>query len=51
MLAAILEAVVHDDGDMRAERHRASDRSRSHTRLRVQEPPPPSLVNRHKRQS
>jgi hypothetical protein len=39
MLAAILDAVVHDDGEMRAERHRAADRSRTHTRTRVQEPP------------
>src|SRR3954447_20705600 len=38
MLAAILDALVHDDGDLRAERHRAADRSRSHTRTRVQEP-------------
>lgn len=38
MLTAILDAVLHDDGDMRAERHRAADRSRSHTRSRVQEP-------------
>ena len=38
MLAAILDAVVHDDGVFRAERHRAADRSRSHTRSRVQEP-------------
>ena len=39
MLAAILDAVVHDDGALRAERHRAADRSRTHTRSRVQEPP------------
>ena len=39
MLSAILEAVLHDDGEMRAERHRAADRSRSHTHSRVQEPP------------
>ena len=38
MLSAILDAVIRDDGDMRAERHRAADRSRSHTRSRVQEP-------------
>jgi DNA-binding transcriptional ArsR family regulator len=38
MLTAILDAVVHDDGDMRAERHRAAKRSRPHTRSRVQEP-------------
>jgi hypothetical protein len=39
MLAAILDAVVHDDGEMRAERNRAADRSRTHTRSRVLEPP------------
>src|SRR5918998_2733628 len=38
MLTAILEAVIRDNGDLRAERHRAADRSRSHTRSRVQEP-------------
>ncbi|MDQ3224163.1 MAG: hypothetical protein M3Q75_11940, partial [Gemmatimonadota bacterium] len=51
MLAAILDAVVQDDGDLRAERHRAVVRSRSHTRSRVQEPPTPSLVTRQKRPS
>lgn len=51
MLAAILDAVVQDDGEMRAERHRAVDRSRSHTRTRVQEPPAPSLLARQKRHS
>lgn len=51
MLAAILDAVVQDDGDMRAERHRAVDRSRSHTRTRVQEPPAPGLLARQKRHS
>jgi ArsR family transcriptional regulator, arsenate/arsenite/antimonite-responsive transcriptional repressor len=39
MVRAILEAVLHDDEELRAERHRAADRSRSHTRTRVQEPP------------
>jgi ArsR family transcriptional regulator len=38
MLAAILEAVRNDD-EMRAERGRAADRSRTHTRSRVQPPP------------
>jgi ArsR family transcriptional regulator len=38
MLRAILDAVIQDDEGMRAERHRAADRSRSHTRSRVQEP-------------
>ncbi|MFL5496485.1 MAG: ArsR/SmtB family transcription factor [Gemmatimonadales bacterium] len=37
LLGAILDAVVHD-GPMRAERDRATDRSHSHTRTRVQEP-------------
>lgn len=38
MLSAILDAVVHDDEELRAERYRAVDRSRSHTRMRVLEP-------------
>jgi hypothetical protein len=38
MVRAILEAVLHDDDELRAERHRAADRSRSHTRTRVLEP-------------
>ena len=38
MLSAILDAVVHDDEEMRDERNRAADRSRSHIRIRVQEP-------------
>jgi ArsR family transcriptional regulator len=38
LLSAILDAVVHDDGTLRAERDRAADRSRSHTRVRVEEP-------------
>jgi DNA-binding transcriptional ArsR family regulator len=37
LLSAILDAVLHD-GPMRAERDRAADRSRSHTRTRVQDP-------------
>jgi DNA-binding transcriptional ArsR family regulator len=39
MVSAILDAVVHDDDAMRDERHRAVSRSRSHTRMRVEEPP------------
>jgi ArsR family transcriptional regulator len=34
LLSAVLDALGHDEV-MRGERHRASDRSRSHTRLRV----------------
>ena len=51
MLTAILDAVVHDNGEMRAERHRAADRSRTHTRSRVQEPPPSRQAARQKRPS
>jgi ArsR family transcriptional regulator len=43
LLSAILDAVVHD-GPMRAERDRAVDRSRSHTRTRVQDPGEKTLV-------
>jgi ArsR family transcriptional regulator, arsenate/arsenite/antimonite-responsive transcriptional repressor len=46
MLSAILDAVVHDDAEMRDERNRAADRSRSHTRVRVQEPQNGRLVTR-----
>jgi ArsR family transcriptional regulator, arsenate/arsenite/antimonite-responsive transcriptional repressor len=35
LLSAILDALVQDDKDMREERHRAVDRSRSHSRIRV----------------
>ena len=38
LLSAILDAVVHDDTAMRAERDRAAERSRSHTRTRVEKP-------------
>ena len=38
VLSAVLDA-VRSDGAMRAERDRAADRSRSHTRSRVQQPP------------
>jgi DNA-binding transcriptional ArsR family regulator len=37
MLSAILDA-VHNDLDMQLERNRAVDRSRSHTRWRVEQP-------------
>jgi len=36
LLSLILDAVVHDDATMRAERDRAADRSRSHTKSRVE---------------
>ncbi len=49
LLSAILDAVVHDDAGMRAERHRAADRSRSHTRSRVGEPDTARQSNRLKR--
>jgi ArsR family transcriptional regulator len=49
LLSAILDAVVHDDAGMRAERQRASERSRSHTRARVIEPEPTKSLNRIKR--
>ena len=38
LLSAILEAVVHDSAALRAERDRAAERSRSHTRNRVERP-------------
>jgi ArsR family transcriptional regulator, arsenate/arsenite/antimonite-responsive transcriptional repressor len=34
----LLSAIVHDDTAMRAERDRAAERSRSHTRTRVEKP-------------
>jgi ArsR family transcriptional regulator, arsenate/arsenite/antimonite-responsive transcriptional repressor len=37
ILSAVLDAVSQDDA-MRTERNRAADRSRSHTRTRVEEP-------------
>jgi DNA-binding transcriptional ArsR family regulator len=49
MLAAILDA-VQNDVEMRAERDRAADRSRSHTRSRVQ-PLEPKQLLRSKRPS
>jgi ArsR family transcriptional regulator len=51
LLSAILDAVVHDDAAMRTERHRAADRSRSHTRSRVLEPEAARPLTRTKRQS
>jgi ArsR family transcriptional regulator, arsenate/arsenite/antimonite-responsive transcriptional repressor len=38
LLSAILDAVVQDDADMRTERDRAAERSRSHTRTWVAGP-------------
>ena len=38
LLSAILDAVVHDDTAMRAERDRAAERSRSPTRTRGEKP-------------
>ena len=38
LLSAILDALVQDDAELRAERERAAHRSRSHTHTRVQEP-------------
>ncbi len=51
LLSNILDAVVHDDVEMRAERDRAADRSRSHTRTRVLEPGGDRPPNRQKRPS
>lgn len=51
LLSSILDAVVHDDAEMRAERDRAADRSRSHTRNRVQDPGGDRQPNRQKRPS
>ena len=51
LLSAILDAVVHDDARMRAERDRAFERSRSHTRSRVEEPSADTWVIRAKRPS
>ncbi len=49
LLSAILDAVIQDDAGMRAERHRAADRSRAHTDARVQEPPAIRSLTRTKR--
>lgn len=43
MLSAILDA-VRDDVEMRADRDRAADRSRSHTRFRVEVPDPRPMI-------
>jgi ArsR family transcriptional regulator len=40
LIAAILDALAHDD-TLRAERQRAAERSRTHTRLRTTEPEAP----------
>ena len=49
LLTAILDAVVRDDPVMRAERDRATERSRSHTNQRVEEPPSEKPMTRAKR--
>ena len=49
LLTAILDAVVREDPVMRAERDRAAERSRSHTNLRVEEPPSDKPMTRAKR--
>ena len=49
LLSAILDAVIHDDSGMRAERDMAANRSRSHTHTRVQEPPAVRALTRAKR--
>jgi DNA-binding transcriptional ArsR family regulator len=51
LLGAILDAIVRDDATMRTERDRALDRSRSHTRARVEEPPPDKPMIRARRPS
>jgi ArsR family transcriptional regulator len=35
LLSTVLDAVIHDDREMRTERDRAADRSRSHTSKRL----------------
>lgn len=49
LLTAILDALVQDDAGMRTERDRAADRSRSHTRSRVQDALPDKAMTRSKR--
>jgi DNA-binding transcriptional ArsR family regulator len=49
LLSAILDAVIQDDGALRAERDRAAHRSRSHTHARTQEPPALRALTRAKR--
>ena len=51
LLSTILDAVVHDDAGMRAERDRAADRSRSRMRSRIQEPAGDRPATRSKRPS
>jgi len=51
LLSAILDAVVVDDPTMRNERERAAERSRSHTRARVEEPPDEKPMTLFKRPS
>ena len=51
LLSTILDAVVHDDAGMRAERDRAADRSRSQMKSRVQEPSGDRPATRSKRPS
>jgi ArsR family transcriptional regulator len=50
ILSAVLDA-VREDVEMRSERHRAADRSRSHTRVRIQEPSDGKPPTRDKRLS
>ncbi|HEU5040481.1 MAG TPA: metalloregulator ArsR/SmtB family transcription factor [Gemmatimonadales bacterium] len=51
LLSAILDALVHDDPEMRSERHLAADRSRSHTLARVGVPEDDTPMTRQKRPS
>ena len=51
LLSAILDAIVRDDAGMRSERDRAADRSRSHTRARVEAPDTDKPITRQKRSS
>jgi DNA-binding transcriptional ArsR family regulator len=51
LLSAILDAVVHDDAGLRAERTRAADRSRAHTRTRTLELEDEQPMTRQKRPS
>ncbi len=51
LLSTILDAVVHDDAGMRAERDRAADRSRSQVKNRIQEPAGDRQATRSKRPS
>ena len=51
LLSTILDAVVHYDAGMRAERDLAADRSRAHMRSRIQEPAGDRPATRSKRPS